>query len=381
MRAHAERLPADHTIVVHHKNGHLIPYVGQRPILSQSTLVRGIRTAWRVGRRHHWTWERTRGYLSVFGGRKIDVVLAEFGPFGVAVMNACNAKRIPLIVHFHGYDASLTSVLHEYAEQYQQMFAQAAAIIAVSRAMETVLVRLGCPAEKIVYLPYGVDCREFTGATPRTADLIYVAAGRMVEKKAPHLSLLAFSELLRLYPHARLHMIGDGPLRPICIELAAGLGISHAVTFLGSQVHSVVKRELRLARAFIQHSVTASTGDAEGTPVAILEASAAGLPIISTRHAGIPDVVVNGETGLLCDERDVGTMARNMASVAQDPDLADNLGRRGAERIRRYYSLEQNIDRLSRVLRGAILGTPMLRVRQEIEAEYPPTSERAEINS
>ena len=141
----------------------------------------------------------------------------------------------------------------------------------------------------------------------------------MVEKKAPHLVLATFARVLRECPDARLHFIGDGALLGVCRDLAAALGIDHAVTFLGAQPHDIVEREMRQARALVQHSVIASNGDSEGTPVAILEAGAMGLPVVATRHAGIPDVVADGVTGFLVEERDVCGMATHMLALARNP--------------------------------------------------------------
>jgi len=147
-------------------------------------------------------------------------------------------------------------------------------------------------------------------------------------------------------------MLGDGPLLPGCRELVKSLAIEEGVTFLGAQPPSVVREEMRRARCFVQHSVVASSGDSEGTPVAILEAGATGLPVVSTRHAGIPDVVVEGETGLLVAEHDVEGMAQCMLAVAQDPELAGRLGRAGRARIETCFSIERSIGGLWRIIQS-----------------------------
>ncbi len=128
---------------------------------------------------------------------------------------------------------------------------------------------------------------------------------------------------------------------------------------------------MRGARCFVQHSVTDSTGDSEGTPVAVLEAGAMGLPVVATRHAGIPDVVIEGETGLLVDERDAVGMAAHMISLARDPGTANRLGREAAARIRKFYTMDQSISRLSRILEAAATGKDVRVIRMQIEAELP----------
>jgi len=116
--------------------------------------------------------------------RKISVVLAEYGTTRVALVNACSSARIPLVVHFHGFDAYRTDVITGN-DGYRGLFAKAAAVIAVAREMQARLVDLGCPFEKVHYVPYGVDTSLFRPSSQRLAEPVFLAVGRFVEKKAP----------------------------------------------------------------------------------------------------------------------------------------------------------------------------------------------------
>jgi glycosyltransferase involved in cell wall biosynthesis len=269
-------------------------------------------------------------------------------------MEACRRLAIPLIVHFHGYDASEHRVLKEHAETYPILFAEAAAIIAVSRTMQRKLVSLGAPPEKVNYNPYGVDCERFGGASPARAAPVFLAVGRFVEKKAPQITLTAFAQVWKLDSSVRLRMIGDGPLLDECRALAKELAIEDAVKFLGTQAPYVVQQEMRQARCFVQHSVEASNGDCEGTPVGILEAGASGLPVISTQHAGIPDVVIEGETGFLVAEKDVDGMAARMIDIVKSPQLAELLGQQARQHVERNFSKQQSLGRLWSIIESAI---------------------------
>jgi colanic acid/amylovoran biosynthesis glycosyltransferase len=271
IRGHVERLPAK-TLLVHGWP----PNVAGRPVLSWPTRI-GYKLYKRLSPAGS-TDETTAAYLAAFRRFGANAVLAEYGPTGVDVMAACRKSGIPLLVHFHGYDASQRDVLADYAEDYVAMFGQAAAIIAVSREMERRLISLGAAAEKVHYNPCGVDCRQFSGADPQNSAPILLAVGRFVEKKGPQLTLAAFAQAQQVVPEARLRMIGEGPLLDECRALVNELKIAGAVDFLGAQDHSIVQNEMQLARAFVQHSVQASNGDCEGTPVGILEACASGLP-------------------------------------------------------------------------------------------------------
>ena len=306
------------------------------------------------GDRRTWAFE----YTALLEKAGADVVLAEYGTTGAVVWKACKTNGLPLVVHFHGYDASRADVLKSYAQGYQGMFEYASAVVAVSRVMRERLVSLGAPVEKVVLNPYPVDSAAFSVGRPDEAPPTFLAVGRLVEKKAPHLLIAAFAEVHRQFPDARLRIVGDGPLLDIVRDLVAGLYLKGAVDLLGSQPHSVVVEEMHRARAFVQHSVTASDGDMEGTPNSVLEASASGLPVVSTDHAGIPDSVSDGVTGFIVAERDVRGMTERMLEVAQDPALARRLGQAGRERVIRLYGKDLRLDRLRDLLWRAREGRP-----------------------
>lgn len=285
---------------------------------------------------------------------KIDTVLAEYGPTGVGVMEACDAEGVPLVVHFHGYDAHDDGVLEAFGGAYSRLFRLAARVVAASQHMRDRLIELGASPEKVLVNPYGVDTSLFSGANPASSPPVFLAVGRFVDKKAPYLTLLAIKETLQHDPDARLVAIGDGPVWEACRQLAKALGIAHAVEFLGPRSHSDVASAMRGARAFVQHSIQTSYGDSEGLPVAILEACASGLPVIATRHTGIPEVVIDGKTGLLVDEGDLEGMSRHMIQLSTNSGLAARLGQAGRDRICESFSIERSISNLSRILDTAI---------------------------
>jgi glycosyltransferase involved in cell wall biosynthesis len=261
-----------------------------------------------------------------------------------------------LIVHFHGFDASQTRLLEEMAEDYRRMFGDAAALVAVSRVMRQRLIDLGAPAGKVHWNPYGVDCTAFGKADPAAVPPVFLAVGWFCDRKAPQLTMRAFARVHESYPAARLRMIGGGPLLAPCRELARELAVAEAVDFLGVQPPPVVQEEMRRARGFVQHSVVTAEGETEGTPVAILEAGASSLPVVATRHAGIPDAVLDGQTGFLVAEHDVAGMAEQMLRLAGDPALAGDMGRRARRWIEAEFSLPGRIGRLREIIQSCLPG-------------------------
>jgi len=211
--------------------------------------------------------------------------------------------------------------------------------------MTETLMAMGADPEKITYNPYGA--REyFYDVQPAYNSRTLLTLGRFADIKAPYLSLLAFRQALAKVRDAKLIMIGDGPLLEACICLARTWDIQDSVTFAGALDHSQAIPMMNQACAFVQHSVTTSYGDAEGMPNSILEAGAAGLPVISTRHAGIATAVIEGQTGFLVEERDVDAMATLMVQLLTQPELCVALGKAAREHIRTNYSIAQHINRL-----------------------------------
>jgi len=173
---------------------------------------------------------------------KVDAVLAESGKIGVAVMETCKEVNLPLLVYFRGNDAFCYPELER--EGYPELFEQAVAIFGDSHEIEHQLQRLGAPAEKLHYDPSGADTSLFQGSEPSHSPPTFVAVGRFVEKKAPHLTLQAFKQVWASVPETRLIMIGEGALWKNCKQLSQNLGIAHAVQFFretgqwGSGSHS-----------------------------------------------------------------------------------------------------------------------------------------------
>jgi glycosyltransferase involved in cell wall biosynthesis len=290
---------------------------------------------------------------SFFRRHKVDVVLAEYGTTAVGLMEPCRLAGVPLVAHFHGADAYHHDTLAEQKEGYQRLFATAAGIITGARAMERHLLALGAPPDRLFYNPCGVDVAAFQASDPGHNPPEFIAVGRFVDKKAPYIPLLAFQRVRERCPEARLIYIGEGYLLDTCRQLSRALGLQAAVEFLGRRSPPEVAASLRSARAFVQHSVTATYGDSEGTGISILEAGACGLPVVSTRHGGIQDTVIEGETGFLVDELDIDGMADRMATLATDADLASHMGARARRHVERNHSLDRSIRGLASILETA----------------------------
>ncbi|MBB2958443.1 glycosyltransferase [Pseudoclavibacter helvolus] len=288
-----------------------------------------------------------------------EVVHAHFSTNGWLIQRVAKQNKLPLVVTVHGHD--ITKLLVSGSplrrawnrHKVRSVFGQAARIIAVSDFVRQKALDAGADAEKVVTLYTGTPIPELEEVEKRW-DVVFV--GRMVEKKGVQdlLSALA-SPGLR---NARVALIGDGPLREQLEAQAAELGLK--VAFLGMIPPQQVHRELAASKLLAAPSVTASTGDTEGLPTVIVEAMALGVPVVATRHSGIPEAVREGFSGELVDEHDVAGLAQALEELIND------------EALRATYSANARED--------AVMRFNMLRQCSLLEELYAKVSESASAN-
>lgn len=285
--------------------------------------------------------------------QNIRLVMSCFGPGGVALSPVCKKNGIPHVVHFYGIDLTGKKILARYGQAYQSLFKDAAAIIAISKSQMRILEQMGCPPHKI---HYGV-CGAHPDFAKRQTDFshkTFLAVGRLTPKKAPHKTIEAFAHIADKIPEFSLTIVGAGELYDQCAKMITDYNLAHRVRLLGGLDHRQVIELMSKAYCFVQHSVTTPDNDMEGTPISIVEAGMAGLPVVSTRHAGIPDVVVEGETGFLVDENDVASMSAHMLTLATNPQLAMKIGQQAGAHAKANFSLEATAAAKWQILKSYI---------------------------
>lgn len=281
-----------------------------------------------------------------------DVILIEYGNIAAACIKVLELLKIPFVVHFHGFDSSVYTVREKYKEAFLRVFERCEKVIAVSTKMKKDLRSMGAPEDKIAHICYG-PYDFFSKIQPDYSSKNLVAVGRFVDKKAPHLTILAFKKALESVPDATMTMMGSGTLFRVCSDVVVSLKLEKHVLLMGDVQPDEVAKQFSRAAAFVQHSRIAENGDSEGTPLSILESQLAGLPAIATSHAGISDVVEHESTGLLCAENDVDQMAANMVRVLEDQQLAERMGIAARKRIQEHFTMEIYIQKLQHILEAA----------------------------
>jgi glycosyltransferase involved in cell wall biosynthesis len=281
---------------------------------------------------------------------RVKVILGEYLDQSLPWLSVAQDLGIPLFGHAHGYDVSLRLRDEHWRQEYQR-YGAAGGVITINQTSRERLIGLGIDPAKVHVVPYGVDVPEQPLRRPGSVEVRCVAVGRMVAKKAPILLLDAFRRAADRVPGLRLNYVGGGPLLSAAAQYIHAFRLAGRVTLHGVAPNEVVQRLMREAHVFLQHSMTdPDTGDEEGLPVAILEAMAHALPVVSTRHAGIPEAVQDGATGLLADEGDCEGMADRLATLARDPESRSRMGVAGWERAREYFSWEKERRALLRIL-------------------------------
>lgn len=348
--AHINGLPCRVVTLIGNPGYRLHSDENQGYLQSRALLPLGLRWVARQLRLTTAAAQDTKAVSRFLEDEQVSAVLAEYGPTAASVMDACRKTSVPLIAHFHGFDAYREYYVKTYADDYRKLFQQASAVVAVSQHMRDQLISLGASPDKTFHNSCGADIPDGLRGNPGRADKRFLIVGRLTAKKAPDKAILAFSQVAALHPDAMLDIIGDGPLRQECEQLCESLGLTERVILHGAKSHEEVMAFFAQARCFVQHSVHASDGDHEGTPVGVLEAMGMGLPVVATRHGGIMDVVDDGSTGSLVDEYDVDGMAQAMIRYADDPALAQSVGDKAREALLANWTSEKSVGRLWNII-------------------------------
>ena len=293
------------------------------------------------------------GIKNYFIKNKIQVVLAEYGTTGAQVFSICEALKIPIVIHFHGRDSSLHFAIEYHKDLYPRMFSYASKIIAVANDMKTQLVQLGANALKVIVSPCAPNA-SFFDVNPTYSNNIFLVVGRFVDKKAPYYTIEAFKRIVAIKPEAKMVMIGEGYLLNTCKNLVKVWNLEDSVVFTGKITHDKIIEYFNTSFCFLQHSITADDGDSEGSPVSVMEASAAGLPVIATKHMGIKESVKHGQTGFLVEEGDVIGMHNFMLQLYNNRELAADLGLNGRKYIQANFSMGKHISMIQSAIDSSL---------------------------
>ncbi len=295
----------------------------------------------------------TRPYERLLGGHRPSLIHAHFGVNGVYALPLARRLGIPLVTTFHGFDALLSTPALLCSPEWAQyrllrgrLARDGALFICVSSFIRDRLLAMGFPEGRTRVLYTGIDCEAIRSRDPgeETATVLHVA--RLVEFKGTEYLVRAFVAVANAHPKVQLVIIGDGPLNRRLRTLAGSLGLGQRVLFLGARPHAEVLGWMRKASMLVLPSVRTITGRAEGFGMVLLEAAASGVPVIGSRHGGIPESVIDGRTGFLVPERDADALARRMIELLGDSAARHRMGAEGRAHAERNFDIRRQTELL-----------------------------------
>jgi len=289
--------------------------------------------------------------FSKFGLGHFDIVHCQFGTLGQlgAVLKEVGIIQGHFITSFHGYDLSVYLDMAG-KNSYAQLFKCGELFLPISLFWKQKLVELGCPEDKIIVHRMGVDIEQLLFQPRSQKDdkgiVRLISVGRMVEKKGMEFGIRAMAKVYPSHPNLRYTIIGDGELFGYLQSLAERLEVSDAVEFLGWKEPEEIVKLMAGASIFLAPCVTAANGDQEGIPMVIMEAMALGLPVISTFHTGIPELIDNEETGYLVAERDVNALAKSINDLVSNLGSQEKLAIAGRKKVEQAFNSHILNDKL-----------------------------------
>jgi colanic acid/amylovoran biosynthesis glycosyltransferase len=285
---------------------------------------------------------------------------AHFGVCGALALPLVRYLQIPIIVTFHGLDATMTDEYARresistrvYLKRREALKQETSLFIAVSEFLKEELVKQGFPPDKILVHYIGVDTELFQPDTTINRELVVLFVGRLVEKKGCEYLIQAMAIVQSALPDVKLLIIGDGPLRA-SLENLAKLSLKN-YNFLGVQAPEVVRHWMQVAKVFCVPSIRATSGDSESFGIVFAEAQAVGLPVVSFASGGIPEVVAHNETGFLAAERDYHSLAEYILQLLKDPVLWQRLSYNGRQRVKNIFNLQKQTQALENIYQAVI---------------------------
>lgn len=317
--------------------------------LTQRRQILALATGW-----------RDRAWLECLQQLSPKLIHAHFGISGVWALPLKKSLQIPLLVTFHGYDITVNNWSANFSNIYgpkpvpqlylwrrKQLFREANCCLAVSDFIRAQMLLKGCPADKIEVCYIGVNVERFTVDPTFAREPVVLFVGRLAPKKGCRYLIRAMAEVQAAMPELELVVIGDGELRAE-LERQAKKSLKR-YRFLGVQPQIAVREWMNRALMLCVPSVTDSTGNSEGLPMTVIEAQAMQLPVIGSIHAGIPEAIAHGETGLLAEEKNWQQLAEGIASLVKNDRLRKQCAIAARKQVETKFNLQRNTAQLEAI--------------------------------
>lgn len=332
------------------QNQDAFPLPEERIMMVRRPLTRALRRIWFAQLKRQaipLSSRELREILDAVKRLKTDVLHVYFGSVAAQLLPVLRQVSCPVIVSFHGADAGVDTQNKAYREALREVFQLAGLVLGRSDSLLKRLQELGCDGDKLRLNPTGIPMEAFPFqqrcVPPGDGSWNFLQVCRLVEKKGLPVALRAFAEVCRVHSSAQFHIAGDGPMRLELESLAGELGVGGSVHFHGFINQEKLAQLAGKAHIFIHPSQMGADGNREGIPNAMLEAMSTGLPVVATRHGGIPEAVAGGESGFLVEEGDFQGLAKASLDLMADSGLYRHCARGAHEVVAGNFSASSAI--------------------------------------
>ncbi|CCN69932.1 glycosyltransferase [Vibrio nigripulchritudo] len=288
-----------------------------------------------------------------------ELIHAHFGPNGLTALSLAEKLGAPLVVTFHGFDVIESPSIEKHGRLHIRYMGHRAKLadnatqfIAVSNWVKGRMVKLGFPENKIIRHYIGIDTQFFTPDESVHREKIILCVGRMTAYKGHRFLIEAMSKVQKLAPDYKLVLIGDGEEKPRLEELAQTKGIQ--VEFTGRQTPEQVKRWMQRASVYVQPSIRLPNGQEEALALTIVEAQAVGTPAVVFNTGGMPEAIVDGETGTVVSEENVDELADAIVNLSYDHERWNRYSKNAIDFVRQTHNLDKQCAALESIYQNVL---------------------------
>ena len=294
----------------------------------------------------------------------IELVHVYYGHKAVKYLSMLEHWGGPFVVSFHGVDVSKFCEEPGYREALVRVFAKAKLVMARSASLMAEVRALGCPEEKLRLNRTPIPLDTFPAqirTAPSDGAWRLVQASRLIPKKGLFTTLEALALVVPRFPKVKFILCGDGPSRKEFLARRDSLGLADHVELRGWLSQAELLAEYQRSHLFLHPSEMTDSSDQEGIPNSMLEAMATGLPVVATRHGGIPEAVTTGQDGLLVPEKNPAALAEALTEILGNPAALEAYSRQAAASVRQNFGLTQQVANLESCYREALSGGEKIR--------------------